>query len=79
MRPGTELICDFSAIDPDLQTISGSHKWYRETPSGVQSLLSLESMLDLTTENAEKYDIIRCEVTVQDELGKVMDDALKPL
>ena len=75
IRPGDTLLCSTLASDPDQQEISESYAWYRY--DGVNStLLSLNQQLELTTNNSEKGDTIRCSVTVQDESGsQTIDEA----
>ncbi|MEC7983593.1 MAG: hypothetical protein VX278_00435 [Myxococcota bacterium] len=69
VRPGEQLICSSTASDPDQQTLSSAYEWYRERPDGTTTLLSLNPTLELSTDNANKNDILRCVVHIQDELG----------
>lgn len=68
VRPGDTLICSTLANDPDHQEITESYEWYSEDGTN-STLLSLNQQLELTTNNSEKGDTIRCVSTVQDENG----------
>jgi hypothetical protein len=67
VRPTDTIVCNVEASDPDLEAVSTSVKWYRETIDGTVLLLSTESTLVLSTDTVSKDQTLRCEATVTDE------------